>query len=59
MMIEIVVRGSFQSVACMNGSKLLYNGMNTLPNVGRLIIDSTMEGMCLDNNKRKETMSTA
>ena len=41
----------------MNKSKLLYNGMNTLPDIGRLIIKSTMESLGLDNYKRKERMN--
>ena len=31
--------------------------MNTLPDRGNLVISSTMQGLCLDNNERKETMN--
>ena len=36
---------------------LLCKRVNTLPNRRNLVIGSAMQGLCLDNNKREETMN--
>ena len=35
----------------------LSNSMNIFPNIIYLVTHSTMQGLCLDNNEREETMN--
>ena len=42
----------------MSLSRVSRNSRDALPNGRYLIIHSTMQGLCLDNDKRKETMNS-